>query len=240
MIESWLKLGKQSEMNQVVFKNAFFSLDFFKIKEQELFTHSIEKIVWKNAVKKDTILLDSYELGDERFKEVQFFEVELRTQEKFEQIHTLFQRAITFPLIVTFRFNGLMAFGGALKLYGENGSVKKIVESTLTEFKQESHFEDLKEYISNRLRMENLKEFYMFIYNGLKAQVLQEKSLSFKVDEDLDRRKAILIEKEKLEKDIEILKKKLSKESHVSRKVSLGIELRGLQDKLITITKEGF
>lgn len=232
MISNWLQLSERTKIGQQVYKNVFYTQDFFKSQEQEIFTQDVEKIIWANAIKPDTVLLESVDNGEEKYKEVQFFEVCLKSVQNIDKIHSLLQRSIAFPLIILFHFDDTLALGGALKSYSLEGKVKKTEETLLTQLQTEQHYQELKQYFSNKHPIKTLKEYYLFIYDGLKAQNLQEKTQNFRVDNALDARKQKLVEKEKLEKEIENLKKKLSKESNISKKVTLGLELRRLQDKL--------
>ena len=94
---TYFELPKSTIVNRFIPKNAFD--DFTNSSQKKKFTDTIDKITWLNKLSKDTINLDGNDV-----KEIQIFEIKLKTKEKIQPLLNVIDKAIPYHIvfIVTF------------------------------------------------------------------------------------------------------------------------------------------
>ena len=105
---AFVNLPKSCEVMRVVPKNAFHK--YASNKEKQGFTQLIKKITWQYKLSADTINLQGKDI-----KEIQVFEIELKTKEPIQDILKVIDKAIPYSIIFAVRYNEEIYFSAAQK-----------------------------------------------------------------------------------------------------------------------------
>lgn len=204
---TYFELPKSTIVNRFIPKNAFD--DYINSSQKKKFTDTIDKITWLNKLSRDTINLDGIEV-----KEIQIFEIKLKTKERIQSLLNIIDKAIPYHIIF-------------VVTYGE--------ETYLSTSKKHNHINNentavidwnfISEWQSNTQKKTtlNLKESIDFIFTNFCSQLSGFQSKNIKEIIEKDNSKIKLI------KQIEELKLKIKKEKQFNIKVKLNFEL---QDKI--------
>ena len=94
---TYFELPKSTIVNRFIPKNAFD--DFTNSSQKKKFTDTIDKITWLNKLSKDTI-----NLNGNAVKEIQIFEIKLKTKEKIQTLLNVIDKAIPYHIIFIVTF----------------------------------------------------------------------------------------------------------------------------------------
>lgn len=207
---SYFELPKSTIVNRFIPKNAFD--DYTNSSQKKKFTDTIDKITWLNKLSKDTINLDGNEV-----KEIQIFEIKLKTKEKIQQLLNVIDKAIPYHIIFIISFGEEIYLSTSKKHNHINNENTAVIDwNFISEWQSNNN---------KKLKL-NLKENIDFIFTDFCSQVsgFQSKSIKEIIEKDSI--------KNKLKKQIEELELKIKKEKQFNLKVEMNEVYKKLQIEL--------
>lgn len=194
-------LPPQAFVNRFVPKSKFFEKAVVNTKLKKEFTDSIQKITWLYKLADETIGIK----GTPEVEEIQIFEIQLKEQIIPKNVLRVIDKTIPYPILYLFTYDTHFAYGITRK--GDSS--------------KNYYFSDWDRAISFNFSAITLEK----VYQGIIKQFIDDTGES---DADFD----TLIETDKarklLEREISILKNKITNEKQFNRKVELN---KTLQDK---------
>lgn len=199
-------LPKSTKVSKVIPKNAFESYASPSVKK--LFTEKIEKIRWTHKLAFETTNLPSKEI-----KEIQFFEIELREQDKIEEVIKTIDRAIPYPILFKLKFEEKERFVVSKKHANPNNEDNAVIDWTFDSgWKPKGHPIEL-------VLKESIDEVFRKLCISVSGSI---SSRTESIDSVVERSRKI----SQIESEIIKLKAKISKEKQFNRKVEMNNELQ--------------
>ena len=204
---TYFELPKSTIVNRFIPKNAFD--DYTTSSQKKKFTDTIDKITWLNKLSKDTINLDGNDV-----KEIQIFEIKLKTKEKIQPLLNVIDKAIPYHIIFIVTFGEETYLSTSKKHTHINNENTAVIDWN---FISEWH-PNAKKKISL-----NLKESIDFIFTDFCSQLSGFRSRNIKEIIEKDSSKT------KFKKQIEELEQKIKKEKQFNLKVEMNQKLKELK-----------
>lgn len=206
-----LELPQKAEVNKFIPKSKFFTKTTVNTKTKQDFADYIQKIIWRYKLSKDTINI----LGTNNVEEIQIFEIELKSKIIPKNILQIIDKAIPYPILYFFIYKNFYCFGIMIK---DNDNPKY-------------YFSDWNESIAFDFNGKNLEQVYQKIIR-LFIKTQNKNSHDFETLIELD------IKRDKLEKDISILEKRVKNEKQFKKQVEINKELKAKVRELEELKKE--
>lgn len=206
-----LELPKKSEVNKFIPKSKFFTKTTVNTKTKQLFADSVQKIIWKYKLSKETINI----LGTKEIEEIQIFEIELKDKNVPKNILYIIDKTIPYPILYVFTYKNFSCFGITVR---DTDNPKY-------------YFSDWNEKISFDFNGSNLEQVYHKIVRVF-IKSKNKNNTDFKTLVGLD------IKREKLEKEILALGKKVKNEKQFKRQIEINKELKLKIRELDEVKKE--
>lgn len=214
---TYFELPKSTIVNRFIPKNAFD--DYTNSSQKKKFTDVIDKITWLNKLSKDTINLDGNDV-----KEIQIFEIKLKTKEKIQPLLNIIDKAIPYHIIFIVSFGEEIYLSTAKKHNHVNNENSAVIDwNFASEWQSQSG--------SQKKTTLNLKDSIDFIFIDFCSQITGFQSKNIK---DIIEKETI---KSKINKQIEVLESKIKKEKQFNIKVEMNLALKELKLKLESISK---
>jgi hypothetical protein len=206
-----LELPKKSEVNKFIPKSKFFTKTTVNTKTKQLFADSVQKIIWRYKLSKETINI----LGTKEVEEIQIFEIELKEKDIPKNILSIIDKTIPYPILYIFTYKNFSCFGITVR----NTDNPKY------------YFSDWNEKVLFDFNGNNLEQVYhKMVRVFIKSK--NKNNTDFKTLVGLD------IKREKLEKEVLILEKKLKNEKQFKRQIEINKELKYKIRELEEVKKE--
>lgn len=207
---TYFELPKSTIVNRFIPKNAFD--DYTNSSQKKKFTDIIDKITWLNKLSKDTINVDGSDV-----KEIQIFEIKLKTKDKIQGLLNIIDKSIPYHIIF------IVSFGEETYLCTSKKHNHINNESTaVIDWNFNSEWQ-----LSTKKKVKlNLRESIDFIYTDFCSQIsgFQSKNIKEIIENDSS--------KTKLKKQIEDLELKIKREKQFNLKVELNTLLKELKRQL--------
>lgn len=207
---TYFELPKSTIVNRFIPKNAFD--DYTNSSQKKKFTDIVDKITWLNKLSKDTINLDGNDM-----KEIQIFEIKLKTKEKIQQLLTIIDKAIPYHIIFIVSFEEEIYLSTSKKHNHINNENNAVIDWN---FSSEWQSLSCKDFVLN------LKENIDFIFTDFCSQI---SGFRYRNINDIIESDQIMI---KLKRQIEDMELKIKREKQFNLKVELNSELKELKKKL--------
>jgi hypothetical protein len=211
---TYFELPKSTIVNRFIPKNAFD--DYTNSSQKKKFSESIDKINWLNKLSIDTINLDGNDV-----KEIQIFEIKLKSKEKIQPLLNIIDKAIPYHIIFIITFEEEVYLSTSKKHNHINNENIAVIDWNF--------ISDWHSY-SKKLTL-NLKESIDFIFTNFCSQISGFQSNNIK--EIIERDSS----KNKLIKQIEELELKIKKEKQFNLKVEINKKIKELKIKLSLLKK---
>lgn len=207
---TYFELPKSTIVNRFIPKNAFD--DYTNSSQKKKFTDTIDKITWLNKLSKDTINLDGSDV-----KEIQIFEIKLKTREKIQPLLNIIDKAIPYHIIFIVAFGDDTYLSTSKKHNHINNENNAVIDWNFAS--------DWKNKSEKKTSL-HLKESIDFVFTDFCSQISGFKSKSLKeiIAKDCS--------KNKLKKEIELLELKIKKEKQFNLKVEMNEQLKVLKLKI--------
>lgn len=206
-----LELPKKSEVNKFIPKSKFFTKATVNTKTKQLFTDSIQKIVWRYKLSKETINVS----GTDSVEEIQIFEVELKDRNIPKGVLQIIDKAIPYPILYVFTYRDFSSFGMVVR------------DSDTPKY----YFSDWNEPVAFDFNGNDLEQIYQKIIRGFIKSGDNNKN-DFKALITLD------VKKDRLEKEILALERKLKLEKQFKKQMEINRFIRHKKKELNEIKKE--
>ncbi|NME35324.1 MULTISPECIES: DUF4391 domain-containing protein [Fusobacterium] len=192
-------------------------------KLKRIFIENVEKIILSYLLTNKNTNIAEYVNGEEKYKEINFIEIILRNKGKENIISKLLHELIPKGTLVVLKFENEFLISGVRKRITNNKVILDEIYNSRWINEEDEH---LKEFDYKKLDSTNLKLFYENIIEKIRLLNLNENLDSNKniKSEDIDKI-------EKLNKEIEELKKERKKETQINR-------VAEIQGKLLEKIKE--
>jgi len=204
-----LQLPDNALVNKFIAKTKFYKKVSLSSKLQNEFTNKIQRIPWKYKLAEDTIGISK----TDSVTEIQIFEIELKEKAIPKNVLKVIDKTIPYQILYQFVYKNNMAYGITLKGVSEKESAMNYYFS---EWNENLRFD----FTGNDLERVYQKLIKLFVKKEAKNR---------------DNFDAIIEADNKikyLEKEIEILSKKIKKENQFNRKVELNKSLLKRQKQL--------
>lgn len=194
-MENNFNLPEKAFVNKFIAKSKFYDKAVVNAKLQSEFINKIQKITWKYKLAEETIGIPK----TDNVTEIQIFEIELKGQVIPTNVIKLIDKSVPYQILYMFIYTDSFAYAIALK----KGNVASNYYFT--------EWNEVKYFSFTGINLEKVYE--NLIREFLRKETKQESS--FADDVNLDNKIA------SLEKDIDILNKKVKNEKQFNRKVEI-------------------
>ena len=204
---SYFELPKSTIVNRFIPKNAFD--DYTNSSQKKKFTDTIDKITWLNKLSKDTINLDGSDV-----KEIQIFEIKLKSKEIIQALLNIIDKSIPYHIIFVVSFGEETYLSTSKKHNHINNESTAVIDWNF-----------ISEWQSNKTKKVtiNLKESIDFIFTDFCSQISGYKSKSIYEIIEIDKATS------KLKKQIEELELQIKREKQFNLKVEMNQNLKDLK-----------
>lgn len=203
---TYFELPKSTIVNRFIPKNAFD--DYTNSSQKKKFTDTIDKITWLNKLSKDTINLDGNDV-----KEIQIFEIKLKTKEKIQPLLNIIDKAIPYHIIFIVTFGEETYLSTSKKHNHINNENTGVIDWNFISDWQSSR---------EKKKTLNLKESIDFIFTDFCSQIsgFKSKNILEIIEQDSS--------KTKLKKQIDLLELKIKNEKQFNNKIEMHLQLKML------------
>lgn len=212
--------------------------------DKRAISEDIEAIVWRFALKPDTILVRPHVDDEREYLEVDILELTLRSRRRTRRIAEMSQRAIPYPVLLVLKNEADVALSAAHKRFSraEKGAIvaEDILLSEWMDLAAPSEAQRrfLESLDSSTLPSTDLLAFYTGVVERLVALAAARLSGEYRLagtpDGGQDRRKR-LMECEAVESEIVERRAAIKTESQFNRKVELNAEIKRLEERLAAL-----
>ncbi len=204
------KLPNSTYVNKFVAKNKFFQKAVINSKLKQDFTDKIQKITWKYKIAENTIWINK----TQNIQEIEIFEVELKENVIPKNVLKIIDKLIPYPILYVFRYKDQFAYWITLKW-----------ENTWNYY-----FSNWNENIDFDFKWLNIEKVYHNIIKKFIKKTATDNKW-FKEIIEIDSKISIL------EKEIQTLKNKITKEKQFNKKAELNKELLDKKKQLQNLLK---
>ena len=207
---------EQAEYNKAIPKNKVYQYANPSARIKKLFVEQIEKIIWSHKLAPRTVNLP---VGS-GVKEIQIFNIRLKTEDIDENVLRTIDKAITFPVFYELQFEGLNKFMAAYKRPSDSTNSKWVVES---------YFYLPWQTINNKRQPLPVAVDMGRLYEAMLRQLLPYSAHEGETLKDQVER---LTKIQLAQKQAQKLESQIQKEKQFNRKVELHSELKRLQQNI--------
>lgn len=233
-MESFFNISDSCKINNTIFKKHFYDNFNLSSGDKNIFIKNIEKIQWLYCLKPDNFYVRAYKDEIREYPEIEIIEVILVEDKKLNRIAEIIMRAIPYPIVILFLFKDKIQICVAHQRTNQNDETKNIIEDFI--FTKWLDFDDL---IFDKLDFSkmNLNNFYSLYSNVVdeiciyNAKRVTDKALTGEEAREITERL------KQIDKEIELLNSRMSKETQFNKRVEIGLKLRELESIKESISK---
>ncbi|MEZ5003935.1 MAG: DUF4391 domain-containing protein [Chitinophagales bacterium] len=209
----FFNLPNTCHVYRVIPKNAFDS--YTNTKNKKLFKDKVSRITWTHKLSKETINLKSDEIN-----EIQIFKIELKVKERIDTLLEIIDKAIPYNIVFFIQFDDFAYLSTSTKHLHPANEDNAIVDWTFNcEWK---NIDSIKYQL-------NLKKSLDAVFKDICMQISGRADLISKsLSEIVQNQQAI----KKLQKEISLLKSKISNSKQFNKKVEMNLELKEKEKEL--------
>lgn len=249
LIDEIFDIPDTALFNQYIPKNLIFEQANLKKVDKDLFTKYIKRITFLYQLNGDSLRLKPY-LGDDRkYYEIGFINLSLKEENfkklddggfkednKLNRIADIIFRSIPEPLVLSFEAeNKINIFVSHIKDSLSDSEKITLDDVITTNWIDFSSLDEIDKILFDDLKLDNLNfnNVYSF-YDDIISAILKyngSKEVGMEVNAKSDEILEIMVQIEKIEKEIGKLKKKIKKECNFSEKLNINSQINGLNDE---------
>lgn len=228
-------------VENTVFKKAFLENADLTSMDKKIINEHIKKVIWKYCLKPDTINIQPYRSEDRDYLEIEIIEVQLNDSSKFKRIAEIIMRAIPYPiLLVLIKDNQMQLITGDMRKNLSDNSkvtVEDFSYSDWIDLDSSNRFKEnlFKELNFTKMSYTNFYQMYQDItakinfYNmsKTKGEIVSEKETNMSSSDA----KILYDEINLIDAKIKTLQKQIKKNSSISEKVEISLEISNLKNK---------
>lgn len=243
---AFLEIPDSCRLDKPVFKKLFLDHVDLDVTDKKALSEDVERIRWRYALKPETINLAAYVDSQREYLEVAILTVELVDVKRVDRLSSLIHRAIPYPLIIVFEFDGRLSFSVAEKRINQADKTKLVLEDRwLTAWidatsPSPQHEAFLASIGLSRLPSSNFYALYQAFVSQVIAFVASERTGKFNaVTVEVARYHAETLQKiSMLEREIAETRTKLRKETQMSGKIELNSKIKKLKDAIVSFEEK--
>lgn len=243
---AFLEIPDSCRLDKPVFKKLFLDHADLDVTDKKALSEDVERIRWSYTLKPETTNVSAYVDTQREYLEVAILTVELVEDGRLERLSTLIHRAIPYPLIIVFEFNGKLSISVAEKRINQADKTKLVIEDRwLTGWikatspnAQEQTF--LASIGLSRLPSSNFYSLYQAFVSQVIACVVGERTGKFNAltVETAHQHAEILQDINRHERSIAETRAKLRKETQMSGKIELNSKIKKLKDAIVFLEQK--
>jgi len=234
-------------VDNTVFKKAFLDNAELLSSDKKIINEHIKKVVWKYCLKPNTINIQAYKSEERDYLEIEIIEIQLNEISKTKRIAEIVMRSIPYPILLVLS-NGskIQLVTGDMRKNLSDGSKVTVEDFTYSDWIDLKELNEFSNQLFTNLNIKNLSytNFYetykditnkINVYNMSKAKgeiLVNKNNLS-----DSDIRK-IYDEIKVIDLKIESLQKQTKKNSPISEKVEISVQLGKLKKRKEKLMKK--
>lgn len=212
---------KQTEFNRVVPKTKIYAHTRVSKRVKELFVSQVGEIVWRYKLSPETINLPARN----GIREIQVFDIHLKTPEIDDAVLVAIDKAIPFPLVLQLIHGDVIQTEVSFKRPSEADSSKWVVEARFRS--EQRSLDTARDELPVALDLA-----------GLYEQIIRRHiSLPARNNESLTEQVARFLALEAKQRERQQMESRLAKEKQFNRKVEMNTALRCLSHELEQITR---
>lgn len=212
---------KQTEFNRVVPKTKIYAHTRVSKRVKELFVSQVGEIVWRYKLSPETINLPARN----GIREIQVFDIHLKTPEIDDAVLVTIDKAIPFPLVLQLIHGDVIQTEVSFKRPSEADSSKWVVEARFRS--EQRSLGTARDELPVALDLA-----------GLYEQIIRRHiSIPARNGESLTEQVARFLALEAKQREMQQIEARLAKEKQFNRKVEMNTALRSLSQELEQITR---
>ncbi len=241
LLYSKLAIPETCHLGNRVYKRLFRENAELSVTDRKAFADDIDTITWQYTLKPSTIPIQVYEDDDREYSEIAVLQVNLKTLRRTARIAEIIHRAIPYPLVLIFAFEGSCALSLAHKRFSHAEKGATVVEEfRTTEWIDLVHPTPTQQEFLDSLTISSLPFTHFFaFYSGLVERLISLDCahltgayvIGTTIGQRESRRKRLAI-CHALELEITEQRVSVKKETRFNRQVELNIKIKELESQL--------
>lgn len=231
-----IDIPKNCEIDKTIFKKLFFENANMNRSDRDFFTKHIDKIKWDYSLKTDNTNIKPYKDEIKEYNEVEFITVKLKSPKKTKRIAKIIMRTIPYPMVLTFEnSNKIRLFTGHLRTNLADSSKNTIDEFIFTGWIDLDNLDETDIAFLEDLQLKNLNfsNFYSLYSCIIENIICYNVSKISHITADLNvyEMKDIYDQITDINNKIELIKRKMKKETQFKNNVEMNMKIKRLKDK---------
>lgn len=217
------------KIDRVIFKKMFHDAGDLSKADKVLLTDNVDKVTWAYNLRRDNTMIPPYQDEVRKYEEVQVMQVLLRQPKGIRRLAEIIMRAIPYPMLLLFEYQGKLAVALAHQRNSLADSARNTLEDLwISEFlsTDDELFPLLRH---DRQRFTNFFDYYSDLVDALCQVMAQKAGAPAGGTGELSR--DILHGMNSLDAQITSLRAELKKETRFNRKMELNIQIKQLEGK---------
>lgn len=224
----FLNIPDSCIVGNTIYKKLFYDNVGLSTSDKDLFTDTVNKIVWLYCLKPETINIQAYKDEVRDYLEVEIIEVSLHRDYKIKRIAEIIMRSIPYPMLLIFKLRDKKLVYVAHQRTNQSDSSKNTIEEFIATDWLEEGNDLLARLDIKKMRFTNFYAFYSDIVDAISVYNL---SVVMPTVDNIAGAEAreLSAKIEGIEQGIISLRSKLKKETQFNRRMELNIEIKKLE-----------
>lgn len=245
IIYKYLNLPKSCYVNSKMPKKIFTDNPTFDLRKEEkiILKEYIEGIYFEYSLKPQILNIPRYEDENIRYEEIELIRVKISEESKYKKVCELIQKYIQYPILLFVECNNSILLNTAIKkinkIEKEKLSIEQMLYTDWIKIDNVSSKERvfLSSFSIDKQVLNNIFTLYQGYINIIKSFQISKYKDDFEVksSDEISNDSEVLNKINELENEIEVLRRKLKKESNMGIKVELNVKIKKLQKKIIEL-----
>ena len=242
-------VDKECLIDSIITKQMVYEAGDLNIKEKEIFTSEVRKIVWEASLKEENTGFKAYRDENIEYDEVEIIRVVLKEKKQYKKIANILQKLMPYPIILIFEYDKEFLINLAFKRINKNDDEKNTLDEM--EFSAWFFAENQPEVAENEkifLKSLNIKNilvnnFYMLYKNLEKSLLIYNTSIATGINRSFTEKSAE--ELKKLQSDLDFLNSairkleiKRDKEKQLNKRIEYQMKIKKSNIKREKLLKE--
>lgn len=221
-----LNIPDECRINRTVFKKMFYDNAALSKGDKNLFVDSIDKITWIYCLNQDNMNVPAYATEEREYLEIEVMEVELSDNKGIKRIAEIIMRAIPYPMMLIFCFEGKYQLWTAHQRFNLADNNKITLEEPIC-----TEWQDADSNLWDRLNISNFRYTNFFdMYSDIvdtiavfNAEKLTNKEISS------DEARELLRSNAEIDSQIAALRAELKKATEFNKKMEINMKIKKLE-----------
>ena len=242
-------VDKECLIDSIITKQMVYEAGDLNIKEKEIFTSEVRKIVWEASLKEENTGFKAYRDENIEYDEVEIIRVVLKEKKQYKKIANILQKLMPYPIVLIFEYDKEFLINLAFKRINKNDDEKNTLDEM--EFSAWFFAENQPEVAENEkifLKSLNIKNilvnnFYMLYKNLEKSLLIYNTSIATGINRSFTEKSAE--ELKKLQSDLDFLNSairkleiKRDKEKQLNKRIEYQMKIKKSNIKREKLLKE--